>query len=62
MMTFLKVKIAAAALSAAAVIQVLQIMILPTWLDIVTNGLILGLIWIVGKVSGLAAYEKAMRS
>ena len=50
-MDWLRNKIVAAALSSAAVIQTLQIFILPTWLDIVTNLIILGLIYVVGKMS-----------
>lgn len=43
-MIWLRKKLVAGLLGATATIQVLQILILPTWLDWVTNGVILLLI------------------
>lgn len=42
-------KIVAACISAAAVIVFLQFIILPTFLDVVTDLILLALIWVAGK-------------
>jgi hypothetical protein len=39
------------AIGAAATIQALQILILPTWLDVVANVVILCLIWLAGHAA-----------
>lgn len=47
---WLRDKIVGLALSGVLTIQALQILILPTWLDIVTNAVILGLVWLVARL------------
>jgi hypothetical protein len=51
MIHWLKRKVTAVTLSGVATIQVLQITILPTWLDIVTNLVILGGVGLVGYIN-----------
>jgi hypothetical protein len=48
----LKRKITAAAISAAAVIIVLQATVLPGLFDFVTDLILIALIWIVGQLHG----------
>lgn len=51
MMEFLRKKVLEVAVTAVASIQILQMTLLPSWLDFLTNLVILSLVVLVGKLS-----------